>query len=38
MARELGITPATIDTHRRNIMDKLNVDSVAALAKFKHTN
>jgi DNA-binding NarL/FixJ family response regulator len=34
MARELGISPATIDTHRRNIMDKLGLDSVAALVKF----
>ena len=30
----LGISPATVESHRRNIMRKLNLHSVAGLTKF----
>jgi DNA-binding NarL/FixJ family response regulator len=34
IASQLAIAPATVDTHRRNIMRKLGVHSVAELTKY----
>jgi DNA-binding NarL/FixJ family response regulator len=34
IARRLGISAATVDVHRRNIMRKLDLHSVAELTKF----
>ena len=34
IADRLGITTATVEVHRRNIMRKLNLHSVAALTKY----
>jgi two-component system NarL family response regulator len=34
IAARLGISPATVEAHRRNIMRKLNLHSVAELTKF----
>jgi DNA-binding NarL/FixJ family response regulator len=34
IARKLGIKTATVEVHRRNIMRKLNLHSVAALTKY----
>lgn len=34
IAARLGISPATVESHRRNIMRKLNLHSVAELTKF----
>jgi two-component system NarL family response regulator len=34
IARRLGISPATVDVHRRNIMRKLDLHTVAELTKF----
>ena len=34
IAFHLSISPKTVDTHRHNIMDKLNMNSIAELTKF----
>jgi chemotaxis methyl-accepting protein methylase/DNA-binding CsgD family transcriptional regulator len=34
IATELGIAPNTVETHRRHIMDKLELRTIAALTKF----
>jgi DNA-binding NarL/FixJ family response regulator len=34
MADELGVSLKTVETHRRNIMEKLNLHSVAELTKY----
>lgn len=34
MADQLGVSVKTIETHRRNIMDKLSIHSVAELTKY----
>jgi DNA-binding NarL/FixJ family response regulator len=34
IARELGVSPKTVDSHRMHIMDKLKIDSVAGLTKY----
>lgn len=34
IARRLGISPATVDVHRRNIMRKLDLHTVAELTRF----
>lgn len=34
IARDLGVSVKTIETHRRNMMDKLKVHSVAELTKY----
>ncbi|MDD5677098.1 MAG: response regulator transcription factor [Kiritimatiellae bacterium] len=34
MADELSVSIKTVETHRHNIMDKLNIHSVAALTKY----
>ncbi|HET6756870.1 MAG TPA: LuxR C-terminal-related transcriptional regulator [Burkholderiales bacterium] len=34
IARHMHIASATVEVHRRNIMKKLNLHSVAALTKF----
>jgi DNA-binding NarL/FixJ family response regulator len=34
IARQINISPKTVDACRRQIMDKLNIDSVAGLVKF----
>ena len=34
IAWELGVSPKTVETHRRNIMEKLDLDSVALLTKY----
>jgi DNA-binding NarL/FixJ family response regulator len=34
IAKQLGITLATVEAHRRNIMRKLDLHSVAALTKY----
>jgi DNA-binding NarL/FixJ family response regulator len=34
MAGSLGVSVKTIETHRRNIMEKLNLHSVAELTKY----
>ena len=34
MARELGVSVKTIETHRRKIMHKLDLHSVAELTKY----
>ena len=34
IAAELGISPKTVELHRHNVMDKMQVDSVAALAQI----
>lgn len=34
IAYQLGISNKTVDAHRRNIMDKLNIQTVAGLIKF----
>lgn len=34
IAKDLGISPKTVGTHRQNIMSKLGVDSLAALVKY----
>lgn len=33
-ARTLGISPKTIETHRRNIMEKLDIHNIAELTKY----
>lgn len=33
-AEQLGISPKTVEAHRRNIMEKLNVKSVSELVKY----
>lgn len=34
MAHQLGISPATIETHRKNLMQKLGVKNMAGVVKF----
>jgi DNA-binding NarL/FixJ family response regulator len=34
IAERLHVSPKTVETHRRNLMDKLNLHSVAELTKF----
>lgn len=34
IAHVLGLSPKTVDTHRRQLMEKLNVDSIAALTHY----
>ena len=34
IARELGVTPKTIESHRLHIMDKLKIHSVAGLTRY----
>jgi DNA-binding NarL/FixJ family response regulator len=34
IARRLGIAPATVDVHRRNIMRKLDLHTIAELTRF----
>lgn len=34
IAKKLGIKTATVEVHRRNIMRKLNLHSIAALTKY----
>ena len=34
MAKRLKISVRTVDTHRHNIMQKLKLNSIAALTKF----
>lgn len=34
IARKLGIAPRTVETHRANMMAKLDVDNVAALVRY----
>ncbi len=34
IAADLGISPKTVELHRHNVMDKMQVDSVAALAQI----
>jgi len=34
VARSLGVSVKTAETHRRAIMDKLDMDSVAELTKY----
>jgi len=34
IARKLGISPATVDVHRRNIMRKLDLHTIAELTRF----
>jgi len=34
IAKRLGISPKTVESHKYNIMDKLNVNSVAQLTKI----
>jgi two-component system NarL family response regulator len=34
IARRLGISPATVDVHRRNIMRKLDLHTIAELTRF----
>lgn len=34
IARTLNLSVKTIETHRRNLMEKLNIDSVAGLTKY----
>jgi DNA-binding NarL/FixJ family response regulator len=38
VARQLGISARTVDTHRHNIMQKLELTSIAALTKFAIRN
>lgn len=33
IARELGLSPRTVETHRANLLKKMQVDSVTSLAK-----
>jgi two-component system, LuxR family, response regulator FixJ len=34
IARELGLSPRTVETHRANLLRKMQVDSVTALTKL----
>jgi DNA-binding NarL/FixJ family response regulator len=34
IGKQLSISPRTVDTHRKNIMDKLGVHSIAGLTRF----
>jgi two-component system NarL family response regulator len=34
IAQQLGIAPSTVDVHRRNVMDKLQLHSVAELTHY----
>ena len=34
IAQKMGVTIKTIESHRRNIMKKLNIFSIAGLTKF----
>ena len=34
VAWQLGISPRTVDVHRKNMMDKLSIDSVAELTRY----
>ncbi len=34
IAADLYVSPKTVETHRRNIMDKLQIDNVAGLARY----
>jgi len=36
IAEKLFLSPYTIDTHRKNIYSKLNIDSMGALIKMAH--
>jgi DNA-binding NarL/FixJ family response regulator len=38
IAAKLGISPATVEAHRRNIMKKLDIHSVAELTKYAIRN
>ena len=34
IANELFLSERTVETHRKNVMDKLSIDSVAMLTKY----
>jgi DNA-binding CsgD family transcriptional regulator len=34
IAKQLGISPRTVETHRAHLMEKLHVHNVAALVRF----
>ena len=38
IAEELHISPRTVDTHRRNLLQKLGVKNTAGLVKFAVKN
>ena len=38
IAQELGISPRTVENHRTNICDKLNVHGIHSLVKFAYEN
>jgi DNA-binding NarL/FixJ family response regulator len=38
LSKELNISPLTIDTHRKNIFKKLNINNIVDLVNFAHEN